>query len=234
MLSLSNPLSNRRTPIARQYGRPAFTLIELLVVIAIIAILAAILFPVFARARENARRSSCLSNTKQWGLGFMQYTADYDGAMVYSDANDQTHYWAVQMKPYLKSVQIAVCPSHSNPQTGWSFNTGYPGFSYTMMEGGYSLPSGGIYLTTEPRFEWPSEYVIMGDMIGTAGSPHTQTDKEDDPLGVDTNHRFDYRHLEGANFLYADGHAKWAKAGTLKGRNLFRNQACLTAKYAWN
>lgn len=61
-----------------RYHRKAFTLIELLVVIAIIAILASILFPVFARARENARRTSCVSNLKQLGLGMMQYTQDYD------------------------------------------------------------------------------------------------------------------------------------------------------------
>ena len=65
--------------------RAAFTLIELLVVIAIIAILAAILFPVFARARENARRSSCQSNLKQIGLGIAQYTQDYDEIMPRAD-----------------------------------------------------------------------------------------------------------------------------------------------------
>src|SRR4028119_422853 len=69
---------NKDLSIKRKQYRAGFTLIELLVVIAIIAILAAILFPVFARARENARRASCQSNLKQLGLAFAQYTQDYD------------------------------------------------------------------------------------------------------------------------------------------------------------
>ena len=99
----------------------AFTLIELLVVIAIIAILAAILFPVFARARENARRASCMSNLKQIGLGIMQYTQDYDehlpagflsyAGAVYPDGSTHTESWRVAIFPYVKSVQVFNCPS---------------------------------------------------------------------------------------------------------------------------
>ena len=105
-----------------------FTLIELLVVIAIIAILAAILFPVFARARENARRASCQSNLKQIGLGLLQYSQDYDEKMVrvsYGSSknggpgdglNDATVWkWMDASMPYIKSVQIFNCPSDSQP-----------------------------------------------------------------------------------------------------------------------
>ena len=77
-------------------SKKGFTLIELLVVIAIIAILAAILFPVFARARENARRSSCQSNHKQIALGILQYTGDYDDTLppvAYEDANGDDQIW---------------------------------------------------------------------------------------------------------------------------------------------
>src|SRR5947199_7262559 len=70
--------NDRNGAIGRKYSSPAFTLIELLVVIAIIAILAAILFPVFARARESARRAACLSNLKQLGISFQMYAQDYD------------------------------------------------------------------------------------------------------------------------------------------------------------
>ena len=100
--------------------RSAFTLIELLVVIAIIAILAAILFPVFARARENARRSSCQSNLKQIALGIKQYTQDYDEKFPNQvvgggSATNPPVGWADEIQPYLKSTQIYQCPSENTP-----------------------------------------------------------------------------------------------------------------------
>ena len=118
------------SPKRRWLKRPlsGFTLIELLVVIAIIAILAAILFPVFARARENARRASCQSNMKQIGLGFLQYTQDYDeafplfGARV--NASNVAVDWSLDLQPYLKSMQILVCPS----DTGSVVFQNLPGF----------------------------------------------------------------------------------------------------------
>src|SRR5690349_12257289 len=98
-------------------ARRAFTLIELLVVIAIIALLAAILFPVFARARENARKSSCMNNLKQAGVGLMQYTQDYDETMViypYAQTGITTRGLGWYLMPYVKSSQIWRCPSHTS------------------------------------------------------------------------------------------------------------------------
>ena len=106
--------------------KKGFTLIELLVVIAIIALLAAILFPVFGRARENARRSSCQSNRKQIGLGVLQYVQDYDerypltfvrysaGTENYQNYTNDTG-WAWNLQPYVNSTQIFQCPSETNP-----------------------------------------------------------------------------------------------------------------------
>ena len=126
------------------YKNSAFTLIELLVVIAIIAILAAILFPVFARARENARRSSCQSNLKQIALGIKQYTGDYDERfplatteIPIADVTTGTTVrqgpmgWADAIEPYTKSRQILQCPSEENPPRGPNPNTfGYTDYWY--------------------------------------------------------------------------------------------------------
>ena len=102
-MKLSLPKSHSR-------AHSAFTLIELLVVIAIIAILASILFPVFARARENARKSSCQSNLKQLGLGILQYTQDYDESFL-TDWDGKSSY-RQHIQPYLKSIQLWRCPSN--------------------------------------------------------------------------------------------------------------------------
>lgn len=117
-------------------GRSGFTLIELLVVIAIIAILAAILFPVFAQARESARKTSCLSNTKQIGLAIMMYTQDYDEMYPCNnwdtpplgtadhDAQNANYLtamsWPFKTYPYIKNKQIFICPSDPNSKSGWS------------------------------------------------------------------------------------------------------------------
>jgi prepilin-type N-terminal cleavage/methylation domain-containing protein/prepilin-type processing-associated H-X9-DG protein len=114
----------------RDTGLKGFTLIELLVVVAIIAILSSILFPVFARARENARRSSCASNLKQTGLSLMQYSTDYDDRLPLASTQSSAignlgtppggwwsggrYYWQQLAFPYHKNVEIFFCPSMGN------------------------------------------------------------------------------------------------------------------------
>jgi prepilin-type N-terminal cleavage/methylation domain-containing protein/prepilin-type processing-associated H-X9-DG protein len=120
-MSLTSNYSNRNV---------AFTLIELLVVIAIISILASILFPVFARAREKARQTTCASNEKQLGLAFLQYMQDYDEQLPFGNntaASYEERGWAGEIYPYVKSVAVYTCPDDSTapdptPATG---GTGY-------------------------------------------------------------------------------------------------------------
>ena len=150
--------------------RRAFTLIELLVVIAIIAILAAILFPVFAQAREKARQAACLSNTKQMSLGIMQYAQDYDELLpVVGDNGANRGRWFHQIYPYVKSAEVFTCPNLPeaklvNPATfipnSASANSGY-GWNG-------SLSYAGTGTTDQPGFSLadirkPSETIVVGD-----------------------------------------------------------------------
>lgn len=113
--------------------RNGFTLIELLISIAIIAILAAILFPVFARARENARRSSCQSNLRQLGLGMVQYMHDYDGLLDRGNhPTNQGQGWAGPVYPYVKSEGVFRCPSDSTQITGAGLTLGLKPVSYAL------------------------------------------------------------------------------------------------------
>ena len=114
--------------------RTGFTLIELLVVIAIIAILAAILFPVFAQAREKARAVACLSNTKQLNTSMQMYSQDYDETMVLAIEWNHWSIWTDRIQPYMKSWDIMYCPSGGNvrlpiswdkPQYRWWANWRY-------------------------------------------------------------------------------------------------------------
>ena len=195
-------------------GRHAFTLIELLVVIAIIAILAAILFPVFARARENARRSSCQSNLKQIGLGMMQYTQDYDEkylAQYITGTAATTAHFGNLLQPYVKSKQLFVCPSAAgsdapltaangptdNKDHNWTTTAAFPGGdfkgSYAMNSAFYSLGALSLAQVTAP-----SEKIIFFDAAWVE-SPGVS-----DPLFLKA-----FRHLDGSNLCYADGHVKF-------------------------
>lgn len=221
----------------RSRGRlTAFTLIELLVVIAIIAILAAILFPVFARARENARRSSCQSNLKQIGLGILQYTQDYDELFPKIStpvAAQPPIGWADTIQPYLKSSQIFKCPSFTGttneaPTNGTVANVGYT--TYWMNSTLNNDPGNGVVGISQAALENPSLTIMNGD--GGSTSPHTKArfncngcNAAGDLTGIATCGPTlgfatvlaggGQQHLEGLNVSFTDGHVKWYKSSTI-------------------
>ena len=181
--------------------KKGFTLIELLVVIAIIAILAAILFPVFARAREKARQTSCLNNVKQLALGAHMYFQDYDERLLHyrhEVPGNTSIYWWHMVAPYLKNAQIFQCPSDSDTtyDYGWNYRyLGWPG------RGGTSgSAAGALAEITEP-----AQTICIGEKEGGVVVY---------PASMDTywpTYNAPNRHNEGANYAFCDGHAKWMK-----------------------
>jgi prepilin-type N-terminal cleavage/methylation domain-containing protein/prepilin-type processing-associated H-X9-DG protein len=192
-----------------------FTLIELLVVIAIIAILAAILFPVFARARENARRASCQSNLKQIGIAAMQYAQDYDETYVSWYLNK---YWLMNLQPYTKSYQIFVCPSAKASVADIATTTDGAGDAGIGIN--ISLFPEYVNSTRPPtkisQIDLPAQTAFFGD---NAKSDNTETVHSIMCIPGGTyngvNAFFSDRHLETGNILFVDGHVKAMKKNEL-------------------
>jgi len=207
-----------------------FTLIELLVGIAIIAILAAILFPVFARAREKARQTSCLSNVKQLGLTLMMYVSDYDemfpAAYDYASTPTSSRFWYVQAQPYVKNMQIFDCPSvkvDTNPE-------------YGVNSAVCLLPSSGDHSARLglAAINKPANVILVGDARtyyfdwGHLVNPYIHCYVPSTACGRDAadydfrGHAariadWESRHMQGLNLGYCDGHAKFATGQSLMG-----------------
>lgn len=219
--------------------RHGFTLIELLVVIAIIAILAAILFPVFAQAREKARGAVCLSNTKQIALGFSMYAQDYDEALIcYGWGRD----WWWCIRPYTKSLDIYLCPDRTegsncvNPMnsgvvclrsySGYGYNWGPIGWRGGGLVGAQQADTGrgtsswipGITLS---QIQYPAQTFAIGDTYDTPRQTIGIGFAGDTWTGSSTS---SLRHHGMFPVAFTDGHAKTIKmrggymAGGFSGR----------------
>jgi len=216
--------------------RCGFTLIELLVVIAIISILAAILFPVFARARESARRTSCISNLKQFGLAIMQYTQDYDEKYPLADDTSRGGrwstamlFWAEILEPYHKSNQIFYCPSspYDPARNRWPIYGNYGANRRvlpTNSTGSAPLSLASVALPSETYlFMDAGSYSIDPAHLITPKGAASYLPGEApvvkvpfsswSPAGFEELQK-DYesgRHFGAVNVTFADGHVKWIK-----------------------
>ncbi len=205
-----------------------FTLIELLVVIAIIAILAAILFPVFAQTREKARQTACTSNMRQMGLAVLMYAQDYDETLPLAATATPMGFlnWHHLTDPYVKNKQVWICPSATLPiRDGlgnlvcqYGFNTYYLNVSVNVFNI-FSLNNApGVTLAAAAE---PSRTVMMGDCRGVDSyqtPSHLSTyllppSQPPGQAGADYWGRPDGRHSQGTVVELLDGHAKWFRSG---------------------
>ncbi len=191
--------------------RRGFTLIELLVVIAIIAILAAILFPVFARAREKARQTSCLSNLKQLGLAAQMYAQDYDERITigWEASSPGTHdgMWYWRWQPYINNIQLFQCPSgdFGTVQFGPPTNTGPISYA-TICES----RAGNILVLADCQY--PAENLLLMDCRTTSHRAcppaHDGTQYHRSIMDMCDSYGDFPRHNDQLNCAFVDGHAK--------------------------
>lgn len=214
--------------------RKGFTLIELLVVIAIIAILASILFPVFARAREKARQASCGSNCKQLALAALMYAQDYDESFPgfyskLSSGNWPLKQWCHDLMPYIKNTQIFRCPSGGDSNTSANTPPLAPRFPLCYGTNPRVFSGGrGNFNNNDAQFTSTAETLMLFDGIRSGRYctyPMGIVGRFDGcrgrPAGIATVSNagltagMDYaRHNSGSNIAFVDGHVKWLKSGT--------------------
>jgi prepilin-type N-terminal cleavage/methylation domain-containing protein/prepilin-type processing-associated H-X9-DG protein len=209
-------------------NRRGFTLIELLVVIAIIAILAAILFPVFAKAREKARQSSCNSNVRQLGIAILSYVQDYDERFpVYQlgTTGVNLQYWPDQVFSYMKNSQILSCPSRKGANQTWTGPAVPPANGVGTCAYGFNCSGKGVSGASLGIVVNPAQCMVLGESYNVHKySPYydaTETLAQFSQYSDTNTAGDDGPHNGGENCVFVDGHAKWMTETTLFGNTAF-------------
>ena len=210
-----------------------FTLIELLVVIAIIAILAAILFPVFARAREQGKKASCISNLKQLSVGGLMYADDNTGKIGPTNYV-QMHLWPHNFERYIKNKPVHLCPSamkYTKPWSSYVYGSATSAWDWYGFYGSYGL-NGWLYadyIGKLNRVQEPARTYFIADSnwidtwVGQNDSTHRCPETIDTRMGRHQNENYSWgidrlcidRHTGGIQMTFLDGHGKYIKLQSL-------------------
>jgi prepilin-type N-terminal cleavage/methylation domain-containing protein/prepilin-type processing-associated H-X9-DG protein len=204
--------------------RRGFTLIELLVVIAIIAILAAILFPVFAQAREKARQTQCLSNMKQVGTGLQMYVQDYDetnppandGVVNFADLNlpGWRPNFLGSLIPYVRNFKIFACPSTSGTSATPTSDSSYLGNAVVMGRSLAVIPSPADIIYVQELFDRRNTAFLRPGYTAASNDYYYWHFQRAPGL-----ENYTTLHMQGGNVLYNDGHAKWRRGQSVRSRD---------------
>jgi prepilin-type N-terminal cleavage/methylation domain-containing protein/prepilin-type processing-associated H-X9-DG protein len=212
----------------RTRRRDGFTLIEILVVIAVIAILAALLFPVFAQAREKARQTVCLSNMRQMSSALQMYTQDYSETLPIHEADADPFMrekvpanWAKDLYPYVKNIRVYVCPTARTTGAAKGLET------TSLLGNGVLLRPAGVPLAIVPSpadiiaFQegqssfttaYNRPYFAGGDKFAAWHYLYSLTGSRGGPF----EEGYSNQHMNGGNLVFADGHARWRRYASIR------------------
>lgn len=221
--------------------RRGFTLIELLVVIAIIAVIAAMLFPVFSKTRAKARQTTCASNLRQLSIAVFAYAQDYDESLPFLAYNDRDHLgedWQTSTRSYVKSADIWQCPDASEYSTSGTYCRSF-GLPYMLEPSGYSYNETAAASTTSGQIDpdgptngksfapaylaqcgHPSQTLLFMDKgYGALFTPWTQWEARSQSACQEEDKYISGPHQEGKNVAFADGHVRWMKGNAIVTRD---------------
>ena len=215
--------------------RRGFTWIELLVVLVLVVILAAILYPVFMRPNHPPGRPACQQNIRQIGLAIKQYLSDYGERFPIITTGGSAYGWADACQPYVRNTQLFQCPSDTALPTAIFVGSdpNYTGTDPNFTDYFYNLHLSGV---SESRIQYLAATIMLGDATPGDARQHSTGGPSGKPAVAKLINRFGQpvgaatRHLDGANYTFADGHVKWLKGKDANTTPAIQNAAASGSK----